>query len=102
MPMIWTSKHPDATLDHLGIIPEFLSVGDPRPAREQFAGRYIGGWSPFPGFSLLPNGNLSYPGDPETQLLFETRLRKEVIRVYDHAWVTVTQPDGSWEASRLD
>jgi hypothetical protein len=100
--MIWIGKHPQFHPEMLGIIPTFFNEGDDRPARAQIDSAYIGGWSPMPGFKMLPNGNLSYPGDPPVILLAESRLRDEVIRFYDHAWVAVIQPDGSFEVSRLD
>ena len=101
--MIWELKHPKATAEMLGYIPTFLNETDPRPAREQFAANYAyGGWTKFEGFTMLSNGNLSYPEDPETRLLAETRLRDEVIRVYESAWVAIVQPDGRYEIARLD
>lgn len=98
----WIAKHPRATIHHLGYIPQFLLESDPRPARKQFQERYIGSWNPFPGFTVLPNGDLAYPQDPPTALLFEAQFRNELIRVYEHAWVSITQPDGSVEISRMD
>lgn len=100
--MVWIGKHPQFHPDMLGFIPEFLSEEDPRPAREQFKERYIGGWTSFPGFKMLQNGDLSYPEDPPTALLAETSLRDEVIRFYNHAWVAIVHPDGSFEVSRID
>lgn len=90
--------------DYLGYIPGFLSESDTRPAREQFNDGYAhgGGWMPFNGFRMHPNGNIQYPGDPETKLLAEAKLRDETIRVYEHAWVAIVQPDGSFEVSRMD
>jgi hypothetical protein len=92
------------TPDHLGYVAFFLNIDDPRPAREQFdtAYRHGGGWSPFKGHAMLPNGNLKYPGDPPTRLLAETRLRDEVIRFYEHSWIAIVQPDGGYEIARLD
>jgi hypothetical protein len=89
-------------MDMLGYIPYFLGDHDPRPAHEQFHSKYIGGWSPFKGFKMLPNGNLKYPGDPETQLLAEGYFREELIRFYQHSWVAIVQPDGTFEVSRMD
>jgi hypothetical protein len=108
--MNWILKHPKATHEMLGFIPFFLSDDDPRPAREQLHEAYAhgGGWVPFPrklgntGFKMLPNGNMKYPGDPETQLLGESMLRTETIRVYNHAWVAIVQPDGTFEVARMD
>lgn len=101
--MIWVMRHPQATVEMLGFIPEFLSENDPRPAREQFAANYVSGWSPFKGFKVAADGSsLRYPDDPPQLLIAETRLRDEVIRFYDGSWVGVFQPDGSYEISRMD
>jgi hypothetical protein len=99
--MKWEMKHPQATLDMLGYIPSFLDENDPRPAAKQIDTAYVGGWQPFPGFTMVDNG-LRYPGDPLTPLLAETKLRDETIRFYDCSWVAIVQPDGSYEISRLD
>ena len=102
--LTWTMKHPQATIEMLGSIPGFLDDSDPRPARIQFDHNYgfAGGWRPFAGFTMLPDGKLAYPGDPPMELLAETNLRHETIRVYDCSWVVIIQPDGSFEACRLD
>lgn len=100
--MTWTLKHPQATFEMLGFIPSFLDDNDPRPAKEQFNANYVGGWNPFPGFTMQPDGTLSYPSDPPTRLLAETKLRDEIIRFYEYAWVAIIQPDGSFEISRMD
>lgn len=102
--MKWEMKHPQATISMLGYIPGFLSEQDTRSAREQLDSNYshAGGWNPFPGFTMKPNGDLQYPGDPPTRLLAETKLRDETIRFYEHAWVAIVQKDGSYEISRMD
>ena len=102
--MIWIAKHPQAHPDMLGYLPELVSDQDPRPAREQFHANYThgGGWQPFKGHTMLANGNLAYPDDPPTHLLFETKLRDETIRFYDGAWVCVIQKDGTYEIARMD
>ena len=101
--MMWEQKHRSATPEMLGFIPSFLNEDDPRPAREQFNTNYVSGWTPFKGnFEMLPNGNLRYPGDPDMELLWETKLRDETIRFYDCAWVAIIQPDGSYEICRMD
>jgi hypothetical protein len=66
MTMIWVARHPKATPEMLGYLPDMISDEDPRPAREQFDANYRqgGGWSPFPGFTLMPDDTLEYPGDP--------------------------------------
>jgi hypothetical protein len=100
----FTLLDPRMTESHLGIIPEFFSENDPRPAREQAQDNYAhgGGWDRFDGFRMLANGALQYPGDPPMHPLAEARLRDEVIRFYNSAWVAIVQPDGSFEVSRMD
>jgi len=102
--MHWIQKHPKATIEMLGFIPEFLDENDPRPAKEQLDSNYGhgGGWRSQPGFTMLPNGDLKYPGDPPFAMLAETQLRDEVIRVYNYAWVAIVQPDGTFEVCRMD
>lgn len=96
-------KHPRATQEMLGFIPEFLSTQDPRPAVEQLDANYShgGGWHDFEGFKMTETG-IKYPGDPEMKLLAEAKLRDETIRVYECAWVAVVQPDGSFRICRMD
>lgn len=100
----WTIHHPKFSIDMLGFIPFFLNEANPASAREQLDHNYShgGGWNPFPGFELLPNQNLQYPGDPETRLLAATKFHSEEIRFYEHSWVMIIQPDGKWEVSRMD
>lgn len=86
----------------LGFIPSFVNVDDPRTAKEQIHENYVSGWHDFKGFVMEPNGDLSYPGDPDTKLLWEGRLRQERIRVYESAWVAIVQPDETYEVARLD
>lgn len=103
--MTWVLLHPQATPEHLGMIPSFLLTSDPRPAAEQIDDRYRhgGGWTPVPKFRLAPDtGILSYPGDPPLVPIAMTKLREEVIYFYDHSWLAILQPDGSSEVSRLD
>lgn len=98
-------KNPRATIEMLGFIPMMLSDADPRQASEQFeeSYRHGGGWNAFTGFKMLENGNLKYPGDPETKLLFEGKLHDtETIRVYESAWVAIVQPNGDFEVCRMD
>lgn len=102
--MTWVQKHPKATLDMMGYIPEWLSEDDLRSAKEQIDSNYRhgGGWNTFQGFKMAEDGNLEYPEDPPTLLLFEARLRQESIRFYQHAWVAIVQEDGSFEVARID
>lgn len=96
--------HPNMTEEHLGLIPFWLDVDDPRPASEQIHAHYGhgGGWSPFKGFELKEDNSLTYPGDPPTRPLAQARLRDELIVFYRHAWVAVIQPDRSFEVARID
>jgi hypothetical protein len=102
--MIWAMLHPNMTMEMLGFLPMFMSEDDPRPAREQIDAAYQhgGGWNPFKGFELLENGDLKYPGDPPTKRLAVTVLHQEEVSFYEHAWVVIKQPDGSWEVARID
>lgn len=43
-----------------------------------------------------------YPGDPPLYPLAQTQLRDELIIFYDHEIVAVFQPDGSFEACRMN
>lgn len=98
-----TYKHPAANSDHVGLILDFLDERDPRSAREQLHANYAhgGGWNDFQGFVRSESG-LKYPGDPPMRLLAEMRLREELIQVFEAAWVTIVQPDGSYSVSRMD
>lgn len=103
--MLWTMLHPQATMDHLGLIPEFLAADDPRPAREQFNENYAhgGGWRPFKGFTVLAGGRaIEYPGDPARPALAMTMLHGETIMVYTGAWVAIFKQDGTVEIARMD
>jgi len=102
--MIWIGVHPQFTPDMLGFLPSLVDDRDPRPAREQFHANYGygGGWDAQPGFTMLPDRSLSYPGDPPLPLLAYTKLRDEEIRFYDCSYVVIVQEDGSFEACRMD
>lgn len=96
-------KHPKATQEMLGYIPRFLDENNPESAKVQLNDNYQhgGGWDPFQGFKMTSQG-LEYPGDAPTRLLADGKLREEIIRIYEHAWVAIVQPDGSYEISRMD
>jgi hypothetical protein len=100
--MIWIMLHPKAKPDMLGYIPDFLSEDDPRRAADQINANYshAGGWRPFQGFRMAANGDLIYPRDPPIKALAETMLRQEIIKFYEHSWLLIIQPDGTWEVSR--
>lgn len=92
------------TEEALGLIPMFLSKADGRSAAEQFRERYAhgGGWSAMDGWSLGPVGEIKYNGDSALMPIAVAALGEETIRVYDGAWVSIAQPDGSFEVSRMD
>jgi hypothetical protein len=96
--------HPRAQLDNFGLIPDFLDDDDPRGAVEQLHANYShgGGWFPMKGFELLEGNKLKYPGDPVLEPLGIMHLRDERIIVYQYGIVAVIQPDGSFEAARMD
>jgi len=108
--LTWVPMHPGVSFDMLGLIPSFLSVEDERPAAQQIASSYISGWPVFntestkKGFKVLEDGSgdLQYLEDPRTRCLYMTKLRDEYIYFYQHAWLRISQPDGSWEIARLD
>jgi hypothetical protein len=102
--LVWIAKHPKATPEMLGYIPGWIHEDDSRPIKEQIDNNYRhgGGWYNFQGFTMAENGNLHYPGDPPTLLLFEAKLRDETIRFYQHSWVAIVQKDGSFEVARID
>lgn len=100
----FTLKHPQATFDHLGFIPMFFDERDPASAKEQIDARYRhgGGWRTHHGWTMERDGSLSFPGDPSLPVLAEAKLRDEIIRVYEMAWVAIVQPGGGFEVSRID
>lgn len=102
--MIWVLLHPKMTPEHLGFLPSFLNEADSRPAREQIDAGYAhgGGWSPMKGFTLLPSGTLTYPGDPPLQPVAMTEIHEETLLFYPHDILVICQPDGSFEAARID
>jgi len=87
----------------LGHIPEFLTEADPRPAAEQIAERYVGGWNPYTDkWQMTADHVLLYPGDPPFQPVAFAHLRNEVILVYRHAIVAILQANGDFQVDRLD
>ena len=101
--MIWVLRDPRTTPEALGLIPSFLSADDPRPAREQFHERYVfGGWQPIAALTLIAGECLKYPGDPPLWPIAETQLGDERIILYPASIVAIVQPDGSFEAARMD
>lgn len=102
--MIWVMLAEGMTTEHLGLLPGMLDPNDPRPAKEQFNENYQhgGGWHSQPGFKLLDSGWIKYPGDPPFCMVAFTMLRDEIIALYEHDYVAIVQPDGSFEICRMD
>ena len=98
-----TYLHPRCTDAHLGELPEFLNVDDPRPAKEQFNDNYRhgGGWNKMNGLTMK-GVTMWYPGDPPFHPIARMDLRDEMILIYEHSIVAIVQRDGSFEAARMD
>lgn len=105
---IW-KLHPQLSPEALGLLPEFLTHADDRPARTQLHEAYAhgGGWHRFEGFTLNASEppeawKLAYPGDPAMRLIGYTRLRDETIALFESSWVAVVAADGTYEIARMD
>lgn len=98
----WQPLVPDFRVEWLGIMPAFLDENDPRSAREQFAAKYCGGWSPSVRARITSDHVMQYPGDPDSPPLARTKFREETIVFYEYSFVAVIQPDGSAEVARMD
>lgn len=61
-----------------------------------------GGWQPFHGFVMGPGNALAYPGDPKLYPVARATFRGQEIYVYEHSWIAVVNPDGSYEVCRVD
>jgi hypothetical protein len=107
--MIWTNEQ------WAGMLPEFLSDFDPRPAKEQFNENYAhgGGWHPFTDKWKIDKpfeigkAKLKYPGDPPLKELSRTVLhgqfpQAEMIILFESEMVAIVQKDGTFEVSRMD
>lgn len=103
-PPAWEGLHPDMTLEHLGLLPGWLDLDDPRPAKDQFNSNYAhgGGWRPMGGFKLHADNSLHYPGDPPLIPLAQCQFRNELIVFYEHSWVAIIHQDRYFEACRMD
>ena len=91
--------------EELGIVPFMIDQTDPRPAREQFDANYRhgGGWRPIEGFTLNPDGSLSYPGDPDLEPFAMMPLHDdETILFYPYALVAILRNGHKPEVARMD
>jgi hypothetical protein len=100
----WVMVHPCMDYLALGIIPTFLDLNDPRPAREQFDERYISGWRPSKSEWQFDRETLTlqYPEDPPLSPLAYTLLRDELIVFYPHEFVMIASPGRPIEVMRMD
>lgn len=92
-------------LDMVGLLPMIFDPSDPRPAADQANDRYAhgGGWRPNGKFKRLGSEiAIQYPGDPPLKGVAVAALNDETIVVFQHAWVMVIQPDGTYEIARMD
>jgi hypothetical protein len=101
--LIWTNP------DFAGLLPEFLNSNDPRPAREQFNENYQhgGGWRPITGrnqlhFSSNVGRSCLLIGGDWFKEVCRTKLRKEVIIVYESGMVAIVQENLDFEVARMD
>jgi hypothetical protein len=92
--------------DLVGFMPLGVDPSSPIAAVPQLHAGYGhgGGWHDFEGFEFKDGDEpqLLYPGDPPTEAVAFWNLREERIILFDHAWVAVVQPDGSFRVSRMD
>jgi hypothetical protein len=101
----WVLLHPDMTAAHLGYLPDFLDSDDPDDARKQLDKNYPhGGWQPMGNgrIKMQRNFTLTYPGDPPMRPIALTKLRDELILLYESDIVAVVQKGGSFEVARMD
>lgn len=101
----WKLLHPRMKPEYLGYIPFWLNDKDKLGAAEQIHRAYGhgGGWLSAKGFTMdRSTGTLNYPGDMPLKPLAMCRLRDEVVYFYDHSWVAVVQPNGSFDVARID
>lgn len=95
--LTWQSPHASCTVDHLGMLPSFVSAVDERPAKDQINVAYAhgGGWhgstdrfrlnqsKPIPSLR-----SIQYP-DESFRLIAQVQLRDELIMLFENAWVAI-------------
>ena len=105
--VLWEGKHPKATFSMLGLIPDFLKGDSSLSIAKQIDDNYMGGWLPAKDADEMVKFSDDFSiMDPETPhpylLIAEAVIGSERIRVYTHAWVSITQADGSYEVAKVD
>lgn len=64
--------------------------------------------NPLPSAEILPNGQMTYPGDPPSNPLMKIERQPhgesppETLYIYPHAFVGIIRPDGSQAVTRMD
>jgi len=103
----WKLLHPGMTMEHLGLLPGFFHLDDPRPAKEQLKEQLNDNYNhrrgsfPMRNFTIRDDV-LLYPGDFPLFPLAKAELRDEKLLFYERAILAVVQPDGSLEVTRVD
>jgi hypothetical protein len=100
---------PGYNMEHLGLIPSFMSDDQPGDPVEQIDKHYQqgGGWFDFYGFKVhgsWPSVRLKYPEDPPIlPIAFaEFKVRYWVV-VFEHAWVGVyDKVEDKYRIARID
>ena len=118
--VIWKLTHPDARLDHLGMLPLWFNAGDERPAQEQANAGYLNtagcGFHPQTGFTLKQDEKGHYAlkygdpavsdedgeADPPLHEIARAELRDELIVLFEAEYVAIIQKDQSFVAARCD
>lgn len=118
--VVWKLTHPDARIDHLGMLPLWFNAGDERPAQEQANAGYLNtagcGFNPQAGFTLKQDEKGHYSlqyGDPDTTMddeeadpplgeIARAELREELIVLFEAEYVAIIQKDQSFVAARCD
>jgi hypothetical protein len=103
--IVITLLHPHATINDLGLLPGFLNLLDPRPAKEQFDEKYShgGGWLTSPTtFKLDEKGLHAVEYGEHFFPIAEINFRNERIILHDCSYVAIVQEDGTFEVARMD
>ncbi len=99
--MLWNTKGNGP--DVLGFIPTIIPGDDTAEVEIQAGYAHGGGYQPFDGFKQLDDGSILYPMDPPLPVLAEAMNSVgEIIRLHTYAWVSITQPDGTFVVTRMD
>lgn len=93
-------------LEAAGFIPMWLFESDKENGAVAQIHRFYGhggGWYTQDGFKMDESTQaLLYPGDPPMHVVAKGRLRDEQVLIYPYGYVAVVQPDGTFQAARID